>query len=76
MPYAEKCDVPEQELCYFSLISQCNDLIDSIGRKTTFIQKMSLPTDACEKPSVGSPLEERLKGLVSNLETLNNSFKL
>jgi len=61
MPYEEKCE-PSKELVYFSLISQCEDRVDTINRKTAFIQNQKpLAGTNTKELENGSELEEKLK---------------
>jgi hypothetical protein len=74
----QKCSAPAQELVYFSLITQCVGLVEIIKNKTSFIQEEEKPVEACEKPIVNrkSLLEEKLLGLLEDLRSLENSYKL
>jgi hypothetical protein len=75
MPYEEKCS-PSQPSAYFSLIGQCEDLVSIIKDRTSFIQLDKPCAGTNNEVSCGSPLEEKLKGLLGRLEILNNSFKI
>lgn len=76
MPYEEKCE-PSQELSYYSLISQCENVIERIAHKTSFIQlQRPLAGTTSKELENGSELEEKLKSLLRKLENLDESYKL
>jgi hypothetical protein len=66
---------PQQELIYFMLIDECVGIIKNIRQKTSFIQ-LEKSCENIKEPICGSPLEEKIKELLRELKTLNNSYKL